>query len=436
MSLSEEQVIRPVRTPSLEEFYAAGRFASLRKLLLSDSFAPHLEKPLAHWAVPGDRRLPLALLGRTLGDLLRSPFEELAATPGIGRIKLQSFIKLLARVAKTNRAELEFPADALSVGAGRAAAETSGSDGFDPSTVSEVTWAQWRASVVHHGLGKEPLGRLAPTLRDLARTLWKTPLETYAAVTLAEIRSQKTHGEKRVRGILAAFHSAHGLVAKMGAQPHLVLRIVPRNVDAVETWVGRMLQNPGLPGPEEIFTGFVSPLLDQIRTDATRRIAALAENRLGMHGPITSIRQTARTIGLTRVRVYQLLNEINDIVNVRWPMGRHQVYELDAKFRAELARTEDPPALEQFHAAVELFYPRSRRGAAGPLERAPASCQLAATELADNRAGTASGNGRRRSTSAVRRGMEQLPAGSPGGNGSQRKKAKHRRTACPNARAS
>jgi hypothetical protein len=73
-------------------------------------------------------------------------------------------------------------------------------------------------------------------------------------------------------------------------------------------------------------------------------------------------------MGLTRARVYQLLNEINDIMAVRWPMGRHQVYELREKFHAEVEGADSTPDLEQFHAAIELFYPGSRRGAAGPLE--------------------------------------------------------------------
>ena len=38
-------------------------------------------------------------------------------------------------------------------------------------------------------------------------------------------------------------------------------------------------------------------------------------------------------MGLTRARVYQLLNEINDIMTVRWPNGRHQMYELREKLR-------------------------------------------------------------------------------------------------------
>ena len=112
--------------------------------------------------------------------------------------------------------------------------------------------------------------------------------------------------------------------------------------------------------------------MNQIRRDGSEQVVRLTEIRLGLHGPVTSVRQMSRSVGLTRARVYQLLNEINDIMSVRWPLGRHQAYELSAKFEAELPRLDHPPGLAQFKAAAELFYPYSRRGAAGPLERAGA----------------------------------------------------------------
>jgi hypothetical protein len=203
----------------------------------------------------------------------------------------------------------------------------------------------------------------------MTRVIWNTPLGAYTNSTLAEIRAMKTYGEKRVRAMLSVFHAVHTVVAGMGVQEHLVTRIVPRLIDRVEQWVGRALQRPGIPSTEEITANFVEPLLAQIRIDATQQIAALAESRLGVSGPITSVRQAARTTGLTRARVYQLLNEINDIMMVRWPMGRHQCHELRAKFQAEAAALDTAPDLQQFYAAVELFYPGSRRGAAGPLEQ-------------------------------------------------------------------
>ena len=359
------------KTTSVEELQIVSRFEGLRKILLAEAYADHLDKPLAYWALPTDRRLPLALLGRSLADLLNTPLAKLSATPGIGRKKTASLVQLLARAANTDPALLPTEIlDAQSAGpaiqAGKPADAAIG--GFDPATVSEVAWAQWRASVVRHGLTGETIGRLAPSLQNMTRVIWNTPLGVYTSSTLAEIRAMKTHGEKRVRAILDVFHAAHTLVAGTGTLEHLLVRIVPRLIDRVEQWIGRVLQRPGIPSQQELLDEFVRPLLEQIRIDAWQQVTSLAEIRLGIGGPLTSVRQIARVMGLTRARVYQLLNEINDIMMVRWPTGRHQVHELRERFAAEIADSDGAPDLRQFHAAVELFYPGSRRGAAGPLE--------------------------------------------------------------------
>lgn len=358
------------KTSSVEELQVVSRYESLRKMLLSDQFKEHIERPLAYWALPTDRRLPLAFLGRTLKDLLATPFVELSATPGIGQKKIRSFVNLLARVANTNPADL--PVDLANLPAMLASPTANGGstngNSFEPMAVSEVVWAQWRASVVRHGLGDELLGRFAPSLRNMTRVIWNAPLGAYTQYTLSEIRAMKTHGDKRVRAILEVFHAVHCLVAHMGTQEHLVVRIRPRLISRIEDWIDHHLQTPGVPDEAEILHQFICPVLEQIRTDATQQIATLAENRLGVHGPIASVRQSARAMGLTRARVYQLLNEINDIMHVRWPNGRHQVYEFSEKLHAEAAGAETPASLGQFDAAVELIFPGARRGAAGPLE--------------------------------------------------------------------
>jgi hypothetical protein len=359
------------KTASVEELQVISRYEALRTVLLGEPFGDHIDKPLAYWALPTDRRLPLAFLGRTLRDLLNTPFLELTATPGIGQKKIRSFVSLLARVANTSPADLPVDVAILPVPSKLLSSngDSGGENGFDPGMVSEVLWAQWRTSVVRHGLGKELLGRFAPSLQNMTRVIWNTPLEAYTHYSLAEIRSMKTHGEKRVRAILEVFHSIHVLVANMGTQDHLIVRICPRRINDVEQWLDRMLQTPGMPSEQEISERFVGPLLDQIRTDASQQIVSLAEARLGVRSPMASVRQAARSMGLTRARVYQLLNEINDIMNVRWPNGRHQVYELNDKLLREVAQAESPADLKQFTAAVELLYPGSRRGASGPLEQ-------------------------------------------------------------------
>ena len=156
-------------------------------------------------------------------------------------------------------------------------------------------------------------------------------------------------------------------------------------------------------------------MLEQIRIDATQQIATLAENRLGISGPITSVRQAARTTGLTRARVYQLLNEINDIMMVRWPTGRHQSHELREQFQAEAAELDAVPDLRQFYAAVELSIPaaaaarpdRWNRPSIWPSKTASCSkCRDATIAIADE---------------CSRHAGRSLPLRGCGGNGKMRR---------------
>jgi len=353
---------------SIEELKVAGHFENLRQTLLSERFHRHLSKPLAYWALPGDRRLPLALLGQTLRELLSMPFGEIAATPGIGEKKICSFVKLLARAANTDPHELPAESEMVSLEDNGHATRAYETNGFEPATVSEVVWAQWRASVVEHGLGEETLGRLTPSLRNMPHINWDMPLSAYTDKTLAEIRAMKTHGEKRVHAVLEVFYGVHKMVSQIGPQAHLVLRIAPRLIDGVEQWIVRALQSSRIPDEQEIFHKLLRPMLEQLRIDASEQIVDLAEKRLGIAGPITSVREAARQMGLTRARVYQLLNEINDIMRVRWPTGRRHIYDLRNQLLEETARLSTSPNLEQFHAGAELFFPNQRRGADGPLE--------------------------------------------------------------------
>ena len=119
------------KTASVEELQVISRFEGLRKMLLSDQYADHRQKPLAYWALPTDRRLPLAFLGRSLEDLLGVPFSELSNTPGIGQKKMCSFVKLFARAANTDPAEL--PTEMVNFPKRRPAGGAAGGNGFNPA---------------------------------------------------------------------------------------------------------------------------------------------------------------------------------------------------------------------------------------------------------------------------------------------------------------
>ena len=92
----------------------------------------------------------------------------------------------------------------------------------------------------------------------------------------------------------------------------------------------------------------------QIRLDVGDQIADLAAGRLALHGSGTTVREAARTMGLTRARVYQLLNEIADVMAVRWPEGQEQLARLrDLSYSPSI----DPRTWAQFRGLVELMYP-------------------------------------------------------------------------------
>jgi hypothetical protein len=75
------------RIASVEDHKLAALYENVRRVLRSPKYADRREKPLAFWALPRDRRLPMALLGYSLDDLLAHSFEKLSATAGIGKKK-------------------------------------------------------------------------------------------------------------------------------------------------------------------------------------------------------------------------------------------------------------------------------------------------------------------------------------------------------------
>jgi hypothetical protein len=347
------------KVTSAEDYKIVSSFQSLRKTLLEEKFADRLEKPLAYWAMPNDRRLPLAFLGRTIKDLLDTPFEELSATPGIGQKKISSLVKLLSRATKDHPPAVPFGmndlADAKRIAEKPAARKIKSS--FDPAIVSEALWTQWLETARRHHVGRELLGRLAPTLQALPTVIWQTPLEFYMQYSVSEIRQLKTHGEKRVRVVLEVFHIVHEMLSDVAADRHLAVRLAPKFIEPLEVTVNHWLERAEAPTPDEVRDQLTVPLLDQLRIDTGDTIYQLSCGRLGIGGPAQSVRQQSKQMGVTRARVYQLLEDCARVMEVRWPEGKAPLARLVHKLQ-----TEAPPHtdLKLLLATVELFYPGKR----------------------------------------------------------------------------
>jgi hypothetical protein len=345
------------KTLSNDRYRLVGTYERLRKSLLEQPDSDRLDKALSYWVLPTDRRLPIAFLDRTLRDLLSRPLDELMATPGVGQKKILGFFDLLKRALKSTTPDAPF---GLSGSEGTKRTQKPAAAEFDSSIVSESLWTSWCDTVHRYGLGPEKLGRLAPTLQALPTVIWHSRLEEYADRSLAEIRGLKTHGEKRVHAILEVFCTVHEALATATLQENLDIVLVPRFVPPLSRWLMETLNEPQLPDAEEVHRRVVKPMIAQVKIDLGEQVAQLAAARLCLDNNAPSVKQQAETIGVTRARIYQLLDDCAKVMDVRWPEGRWILAPLATRFGAS-----DPETIGLLHGTCDLFYPSERPAMTG-----------------------------------------------------------------------
>jgi hypothetical protein len=117
-----------------------------------------------------------------------------------------------------------------------------------------------------------------------------------------------------------------------------------------------------LPSVELLHKHLVKPMVNQVRTDLGDQVAGLAAARLSLDENAPSVKQQADTIGVTRARVYQLLEDCSKVMEVRWPEGRWLLAPLATRFG-----TSDPETIGLVHGIIDLFFPPEKLAAA-PME--------------------------------------------------------------------
>jgi hypothetical protein len=351
---------------SNDRYRLVGTYERLRKNLIDRPDDGRLDKALSYWVLPTDRRLPIAFLDRPLRALLAQPFDELIATPGVGHKKILGFFDLLKRAAKASAPDTPFGLSSLDTL--RKQPKTTPTGGFDASVVSESLWSQWCETVRRYGLGHEKLGRLAPSLQSLPTVIWHSRLDEYVDRSLADIRSLKTHGEKRLHAILEVFCTVHEALATSTLSENIDLVIVPRFIPPITRWLMEAVSRPDLPPVDEIHQHVVKPMVHQVKIDLGDQVAGLAATRLCLDENAPSVKQQAETIGVTRARVYQLLEDCAKVMDVRWPEGRWLFAPLASRFG-----TSDPETIGLVHGIVDLFFPADRGGLLAEEDREEAS---------------------------------------------------------------
>jgi hypothetical protein len=336
---------------STDHYRLVGTYQRLRNQLLALPDDGRLDRQLSYWVLPTDRRLPIAFLDRPLRELLGESLDKLMATPGVGQKKIVGFFELLRRAAKATNGEQPFGLSSKK----RAATAEVTKGGFDPTQVSEALWSSWCESVARHNFSQHKLGRLAPTLQALPTVIWHKPLGEYADKTLAQIRRLRTHGEKRIHSILEVFCLVHEAVATAARSETLELELLPRFVPPLERWLYEQLELGAAPQVTELRRQLLSPLVKQVEIDLGEHVARLVTDRLQIDQRAPTVKQQADALGVTRARVYQLLEDCGKVMAVRWPEGRWPLEALAAQIDRQGTRTSAKLMSE----AMAIFYPGS-----------------------------------------------------------------------------
>jgi hypothetical protein len=172
--------------------------------------------------------------------------------------------------------------------------------------------------------------------------------------SLAEIRELKTHGDKRVAVVLEVFHTLHEMLDHIDPQGDLAVRLAPRTIVGAEEWMAEARARSFPPGREELEQHLIEPVLQQLEIDAGDTVAQLARGRLGVGGDAESVRNQSKNLGVTRARVYQMLEECHSVMNIRWPDGRRLLDEFAQWMDENFAAAESANLLASFR---ELLYP-------------------------------------------------------------------------------
>lgn len=304
-------------------------FNKLRENLLQPQFADRRKRPILYWSKPDDRRLPMALIDLTVDQLLGMSFEDLCLTRGIGVKKLRMLLELLER---TIAGDPQLPEPVASgnetMVPNHAAKLTEALETFNSRAVTEGQWAKWKTTVARHRLNSLPLGRLARNLIEITSVIWNSPLGNYLPYSLEELRQLRTYGEKRVSSILEVFYTIDLSMTAMPEGGHLILRLEPRVVYEIETAIFDIMSHVAIPQAKVVQQMVITPVLNQLRIDMGDFAYDLVRDRVGAGAKAKAIREQSEELGLTRARLYQVLEECALAAHVRWPQGRVMLNEL------------------------------------------------------------------------------------------------------------
>jgi len=310
------------------------RYARVQECLQAHASHPLLDAALRRWVCAEDKHFPHLFFDRPLRHFTRISLRNIRATPTIGEKKLSKLLDVLERACDAIRRPNLRPAAGQmvrNVPRPFKEAEDTGHQGpiarqIASTVIGEITEDEWeglcRIAMTHH-LEHYALGRLAPSLRYLPSSLWKTPIDFYTGRSLAEITRLPGHGDRRRRLVVEVFRSLGRSLSTIPGDSHLKVCVMSAAVRDVSAWIEAVLLRERLPDLDEMHHCLAERLLAQLDVDLGPEIREMVERRIGLAGQRESFDQIAQAFRLTRERIRQLINRAPEVFHVRWPEGRY-----------------------------------------------------------------------------------------------------------------
>jgi hypothetical protein len=158
--------------------------------------------------------------------------------------------------------------------------------------------------------------------------------------------------------VLEVYHAVYQRLIAMQSGDDLERVLTLPAILEVRDWVAECLASSSPPTDAELRAHLAGPLLRQLKIDSGVTVHRLAEERLGLDAAPVSVRAQAKALGVTRARIYQLLDDCGRVMGVRWPDGQARMGDLAARLTPY---QHDQPQLRLFFACRELFFPEKAK---------------------------------------------------------------------------
>ena len=336
-----------------------------------------VDRPLSIWTLPSDRHLPSALIQMSLRTILEMSFEQLDSIRGVGTTRVEKLIQVVDRaLSQLEKATGVTGPDGIDritndekFGTHEAdASETDGGDrslsfretrfdspqkAYSDVTLDLETWQKLTSSIREHGFEWQPIGRFANSLNDLPRGLWGEPLEKFVSLPMQSLLNTPGLGDSKVSSIIQIIIELANSIRSCDPNTHFRFQVYPASINRITNWINQVLASNTVPDVLSLSQHFVMPLLKQIELDLGIQVAEMVERRLGANGVPQTLQEVAEEFQLTRERIRQITLRVPEVMQIRWPEGKHLFDDFFEKFHNDDSATEQVGLVRR---TLDLFF--------------------------------------------------------------------------------